>query len=233
MDQLEQDQNDFFYRISADEYFSDVKVLLESKGDIESDVSQALSVLLEKDSKIGACAVVLMPTLQPDSPNLPGPRSVVRMEIQVIDQPTFNLGETGTGKSASQIAERVRQICHHFASGRGAVYSFAGQSPIPTEPGKNSYGVAFTRLAGDCPVRKVSTPAIAASATVAPATITLTCATAGAAIYYTLDGSSPYPSNTSAALYATPIDVTVAALVRAAATLADHQPSDVAQKPIS
>lgn len=232
MDQLEQDQADFFHRLSSDEYFTDVKVLLEAKGDTESDVEQALSALLEKSSKIGACVVVLMPTLINDSPNAPGPRSIVRMTCQVIDQPLFNLGASGTGKSASQIAERVRMICHHFATGRGNVYTFAAQDPIPMEVGKNSYGVAFTRQGGDCPPRKVIAPAIAATSDVVPSTVTLTCATGSATIRYTLDGSPPYASNAAALTYATPFEVSTAATVRAAASLTAYQPSDVARKVI-
>lgn len=233
MDQLEQDQADFFHRLSSDSFFADVKVLLEAKGDTEADIEQALSVLLEKGAKIGACVVVLMPTLTNDAPNAPGPRSIVRMTCQVIDQPLMNLGASGTGKSASQIAERVRMICHHFSTGRGNVYTFAAQDPIPMEVGKNSYGVAFTRLGGDAPPRKVGTPVIAATADTAPATLTITCATAGAAILYTLDGSPPFSGNPAALTYSAPVDLAEPATVRAAAWLTAYQASDVTRKVIS
>ena len=47
---------------------------------------------------------------------------------------------------------------------------------------------------------KVATPQISASG----ANITLTCATSGAAVYYTTDESFPGPGNDEALLYSTP-----------------------------
>lgn len=58
-----------------------------------------------------------------------------------------------------------------------------------------------------------------------PVTVTLTCATAGAEIRYTLDGSAP--ANTSP-LYTTPFGVTVTTTVRARAFKAGISDSDVA-----
>lgn len=227
LDQLEQDQHDFYGRLLADEYLADVKILLEAKGDIEPDVNQALSSFNERGGKIGACAIVLMPTLTSDSPNSPGPRSLVRMTVQVVDQPLINLGTGGTLKSASQIAERIRQIFHHFNTGRKAVYNFAAQDPIPVEDGRNSYGVAFTRLCGDRAPPKVAAVTISLSQATAPATVTLSTSTPGAAIRYTLDGSYPGTGSASAILYSAPFLVSSAAEIRASAELTGYQASDV------
>lgn len=230
--QLKQDQEDFFHRISSDEFFADVKVLMEDTGNTEADIDQSLNTLLAKAAKAGACVVVLMPSLGNDSPNAPGPRYVVRMTCQVIDQPLTNLGDSGTKKSVAEISERVRMICHHFNTGRGNVYALASQEPIPVDVGKNSYGVVFTRPGGDAAPRKVGTPVIDASADDAPATLTITCATAGATIHYTLDGSPPYASNPAALVYSAPVNLATAATVRAAASLAEHQPSDITRRVI-
>lgn len=227
LDQLEQDQHDFFGRLLADEFLVDVSILLEMKGVTQADVARALSVLNDRGGKIGACVVVLMPTLSGDSPNAPGPHSLVRMTVEVIDQPLFNLADGGTGKSASQIAERVRGVLHHFSTGRGITYSFAGQDPLPADEGRNSYGVSFTRLCVDCPPPKVATVAIALSSPTVPTTATLTTVTAGAAIRYTLDGSYPGSGNPDALLYSAPIDIVAPAMLRAAAELAGHQASNV------
>lgn len=233
LDQLEQDQHDFYGRLLADAYFADIKVLLEAKGDVEPDVIQALSIFNDRGGKIGACVVVLMPTLTNDAPDSPGPRSLVRMSVQVIDQPVVNLATGGTGKSASQIAERVRQILHLFATGRGATYTFAGQDPVPVDQGKNSYNVSFTRLCADCPPRKVAAVAISLSSPSVPSTATLSTATAGAVIRYTLDGSYPGSANAAALVYSTPVLVSTAATLRAAAELTDYQASDISAKAIT
>lgn len=226
-DQISQDQLDFYGRLQADPFFADVDVVLEAKGVTEAEVEDALVGWEAKGTKVGACVVVLMPSLTPESPDAPGPRFLVRLSVQVIEIPLINLGANGTGKSAAEIAEQVRRLCHHFAPGRGNVYTFAAQEPIAVQDGKVSYAVTFQRVGGDTLARKVATPTCSTTSATAPATVTLACATAGAAIHYTLDGSYPSPANPTALLYSTPVDVAAAATVRAAATLATWAQSNV------
>jgi hypothetical protein len=228
LEQSEADQQDIFDRLTADSFFVDVPVLLEAKGVTEADIDQALATLNPKSGKNGVLAIVLMPTLAADSANAPGPRYVPRLTVQVIDQPLFNLdATTGIGKSAARVAERVRQIIHRFRSRTGAEFSFAGQEPVPVETGKNSYGLAFTRLAADNPPPKVAEVTFASAGTVAPQTVTLACITPGAAIYYTTDGT--YPSPLTGTLYTAPFVQATAATIRAAAELAGYQQSNVTQ----
>lgn len=232
-DALELDQEDFAGRLLADPYFTDIAVLVQRKGVTESDIDVALSVLNERTGKIGACAVVLMPSLVPINPNVPGPEFTVEQTVQVIEQPLFNLGDTGTGKSAGQITQRVRQILHHFSNGFGGTYNFAGLEPIQVDTGKISYGVKFSRQAGDAHVTKVLTPTISATATTAPSTVTLACATAGAAIWYTTDGSYPSSANAAAHQYAASFAQATAATIRAAAEKTGLQASNVKQLTLS
>jgi hypothetical protein len=229
-DVLEQDQEDFGARLEADSYFSDIPVLVQRLGVTESDINVALSTLNKKDSKIGACVVVLMPELRTDDSEGPAPRYVVRPTIQVIEQPLTNLDNSGTGKSAEAIATRVRQLLHAFSTGRVGTFMFDGMQPIAVDAGKISYGVAFRRMGGDEVYSKVARPAIAPNSGATPvAAVTLTCATAGAAIYYTTDGSYPHAGNATATLYAAPFAINAACTLRVAATKANLQQSDVAQ----
>lgn len=233
-DQLTEDQEDFFGRVLADEFFSDIATLIEKKGVTEDDIRQSLSVLNEKLGKIGACVVVLMPTLVNETPDAPGPQFQVRLTVQVVDQPLVNLDPAqGTGKSAAQLAERLRKIFHHFSTGRGNFFVFAAQEPIPVEEGKNSYGVAFTRKGADCPPPKPPTPTIEAAAATAPTTVTLTCANPSAAIHYTTDGSYPSAANPTATLYTVPFNQATAATIKAASSLATYQQSNLARKVIA
>lgn len=73
---------------------------------------------------------------------------------------------------------------------------------------------------------KVVAPVISPAGTLPSVTVTLTCATSGAAIYYTLDGSHPWSGNTSAALYSTPFTLTEAKTVRAIAYKSGSLASD-------
>ena len=229
IDQLLRDQLDFFARLQADEYFADVKVLLEAKGVTENDIEQALSVLNEQGGKIGACVVILMPTLQPAEQDSPGPEGTVRLTVQVIEQPLFNNGDTGTGKAASAIALKVRDLGHYFATGHGQTYAFAGQEPVPVDEGRISYGVAFERPHRDVSTPKCATPMITPEEGDAPQAVVTIEAEAGATIYYTTNGAYPAPGITGAAVYSAPFAVTEPSIVRAVAYAPFKKASDVAQ----
>lgn len=232
-DPLEIDQVDFAARLAADAYFSDITVLSQFQGVTENDISRALGTLTKKDGKAGACAIVLMPDLKPDGANTPGPLYVIHAVVQVVERPLVNRGATGTGKSAESIGQRVRQLLHHFNNGLGTTYNFDGMEPIPRGVGEISYGVAFTRKAGDDDLIKVRTPKITASAALAPATITITCATSGAVIHYTTDGTPPSPNNPTALPYSAPFNQATAATIRAAATSTDLVQSNTTQLKLS
>lgn len=226
-DQVLQDQLFLFGRLLAEPRLATVSILNESKGVTEADINQSLSILNERGGKIGACIVVLMPTLTPDSPNAPGPRFTIRQTAQVIEQPLFNLTDDGTNLPASSIAEVVRKLGHHFNTGFSGVYVFAGQEPAVVDEGKVSYLVRFDRVATDGNEAKVLRPVIAVSQAEAPATVTLTCGSAGASIYYTTDGSYPSSANPAATLYTAPFTQATAATICAAAELTDFQQSDI------
>lgn len=226
-DTLLQDQLDIAGCLEADAFFSDVPVLVQRKGVTESDIEVALSTLNEKAGKMGALLVVLMPALQPDSPDAPGPRYRIIATVQVIEQPLFNLGDDGTGKSAEQISERVRQLLHHVSFGRGGVWTFAGMEPVEQGEGKIAYGVRVSRLAGDSTGARIPTPTITAAGT-APTTATITCADTAAALWYTTDGSYPWPGNPTATLYTAQVTLTAAATLRSVAYRADYQASNTA-----
>lgn len=228
-DALELDQVDFAERLKADPYFSDITLLVQRKGVTESDIDVALSVLNEKSSKIGACVVLLMPELAPVDVEVRGPLYNIRATAQVIEQPLFNLGATGTGKSAEQIAQRVRQLLHHFSNGHGNTFVFDGMEPISADVGKISYGVKFIRRAGDLADSKVSPITIQATDAAAPATIALSTGTTGATIWYTTDGSYPSSENDNATEYTVPFVQSTAATIRAAAEKTGMQQSNLTQ----
>jgi hypothetical protein len=81
------------------------------------------------------------------------------------------------------------------------------------------------RLSVSSPVR-VAAPTIAVGT--GPVTVTLSCTTSGAAIYYTTDESFPWSGNTTATLYAAPVTVTASCNFRACAHKAGSISSDVA-----
>ncbi len=228
-DEIELDQEDFGARLAADPYFADIKVLVQRKGVTEQDIETALSVLNEQGGKIGACVIVLMPSLVPPANNsAPTPLFDVRIGVQVIEQPLISQDPTsGVGKSAEQICTRVRQNGHQFSTGRqGAnqLFSFDGTEPADVEAGKVSYVNFFKRKAGDAHLVRVAPVALAkAAGTPDGFDITLSCPTDGAAILYSVDGS--YPTTA----YTVPFNVAAGVTVRAAATKTGLQQSNVTE----
>lgn len=227
-DTLLQDQLDIAARLEADATSGTVPVLIQRKGVTESDIEIALGTLNSKSNKMGALLIVLMPSLEPVDPESPGPRYRIIATVQAIEQPLFNLGDDGTGISAEQLAERVRQLLHHCNLGRGSVWTFSGMEPVEQGGGKIAYGVRLSRLAGDSTEARQPTPTLVA----AGSTITAT-ADPLAAVYYTLDGTYPHAGNTAATLYAAPVTMTEPGTFRAVAYRTGYLPSNVATATIS
>jgi hypothetical protein len=217
-------QGDFAGRLGMDDYFADVTVLEQNKGATEDDVLQALSTLNEKVGKNGACVVVLMPELLPATPDVPGPEYRVRVTVQVIVQPLFNDGDSGTGKSAEQIARRVRQLLHNYDGGWGT-WTFAGMDPLPVTEGQVSYGVAFTRTGRHPRQVKLSLPMGDPDEAAVPCAVTLE-GPAGADLYYTTDGTYPTPGAAGTTLYSSAIAIAEPTTLRVVAYRAGSQPSN-------
>lgn len=227
LDPLTLDQADYAALYDADPFFSQIKVLAQFKGVTENDIQVALSTLNERDGKIGAVLIVIMPELQPDTGQTPSPRYFVRIGLQVIAQPLLADDATsGVGLSAEQISERVRQIGQNRKFGRSNSFMFDGMEPLPVDEGKVSYGVYFRRAGGDAYVPRVATPALTSEVAVLPATgwtVTMTVPP-GATGWYTTDGTLPTELNGTE--YTGPFNVPAAATVRASAVQTGFQQSE-------
>ena len=127
--------------------------------------------------------------------------------------------------------DETRRIMYNPSSPRFATYAStysAGKNPFFYADG----GVAYaTNPDCETPV----TPTAAAPVIAGPegtiwettATVTITCASEGASIYYTLDGTTP---TTSSTLYEAPITLTGSTVVKAIAAGTNYLPSAVATK---
>jgi hypothetical protein len=230
---LRQEQDDFAGRMAVDPYFSQIATFVQHKGVTENDIQTALAVLNQNGGKLGACVIVLMPVIVPDPKDGIGIEYFIQETLQVIEQPIFNLGPTGTQKNAEEIAEYLRGLLRVFTTGLGGTYVFDGMEPIPRDAGQISYGVKFKRLSRDARPAKVATPILSSNSPSAPANVTITCATAGAGIWYTLDGTYPSSVNPSATHYTAPFNQGSACTVRAAAEYAGLQQSNISQLVLS
>lgn len=230
---LELDQDDMAARLTQDAVTGLVTVFSQRKGITENDVQTRLGALNAKGGLTGLVLIVLMPKLIPQEANTPGAMYFTRYSVQVIDWPAIRRQTSGgISISAESMAERVRQILHFAGFGRGQSLFFDGMDPLPmADPNQISYAISFRKVGADTPIPKCAVVAISPKGGNAPVdftTFTLSCATAGAAIYYTTDGSYPGSTNPAAILYTGPVTVNESFTVRAAAERAGFQQSDPA-----
>lgn len=237
LSEIEQDQADFYGRLSAEPYFADVGLYLlrpranATATQIAQGIENALNCLAVKNGKGGAAVTVLMPLLQGRDPNVSSPQFDASITLRVQELPLTNMNPAkGTLKSAESIALEVARLCHHFRGGSGQIWTLAGggiQPNLDFDP-KVTYDVTLGRLMPISAPAKVAKVGISVgTAGEAGAEIGMGTATAGAAIHYTLDGSYPVPGAAGTALYAEPFTAPAGTVVRAAASKAEMQQSDV------
>lgn len=183
------------------------------------------------DGKRGLGIQVLPIAVTAGETNLPGPPLKLRCQILAIENMTLNRNaDRGTGMTTSQAALNILGALHLHNFGIASLYAEANPiTPEKAEPGFEAHVITlFCRSDGYGGPGKVAIP----WPTEADDIITLTTATAGAAIYYTTDGSYPTPDNGT--LYAAPITgAIVGTTYRAAAYLSPLNPSDLAQFVVS
>ena len=222
-------QEDIQARLENDSYFSDITVLLQRKGNIESDVLQAISSLNEKTGKAGVCVVVMMPETEAPDGDLPGPPIEIVTGLQVIELPVVNenTGEGGTGKSAESVANVVLNLLHRYIPyllGNVLVADAKPIRPLKSDGATVEYIVTVRMRTGLDNTAKVQTPELSEAAGV----ITLSCGTSGATIHYTTDGSYPGPANENATAYSVPFTPASGVTLRYAASKTGLIPSDTA-----
>lgn len=225
-------QVDFAARLSADEYFADITVLQERQGDLDNEIARAIGGITKKAGKLGAFVVVAAAEADVGSGDAPLQFDGTRINIFVFENVTLNNGTAGTKKAAIDIATRICEVLHHYRPNGIGQTAFCDRDAIrpekPPAKGVIAYRVAIRVPVNEDVPTKVSTPTISPETGAAPQTVTITCATAGASIYYTTDESYPWSGNTAATLYSTPFAVAAAAVIRAVAFKSDNIASDSA-----
>jgi hypothetical protein len=203
---------------------ADAVILADNEGDIESKVVRNLAPLT--GSKRGLAVVVLLPEITETETNLPGPPVTVEIEIQTIEAVTINRqANAGTGLRSSQAAMIVLNALHHHNTGTCGIYAENDPvTPVKVKPGYVSHAVKL-KVAGG--MQGPGKPA-QVTAEETDDVVYLSCATAGASIWYTIDGSYPTPANGTE--YVGGIsDLTPGTVLRAAAYKTGLNPGDVTE----
>jgi len=212
-------------RLLSDPLFANVPVLTERIKDIGSEIDRALGPLNERGGRNGLVAVLLTPTANVNFENVFGPFfDEIKIVVRVIENVPVNQDpDTGSNIPAAELAERVCALLHHFQpdNAAGPVIAQKPALALANDPNNLSYDCLFKTSGGLTTVLpQVAAPVITNIA----GHITITCATAGAAIFYTLDGSNASPRNGT--LYAAPFTPGAGLTLNARAWLAGYLASN-------
>ncbi|MGB8355780.1 MAG: FN3 associated domain-containing protein [Chthoniobacteraceae bacterium] len=239
MDPLQHLQLDIVARLMAEPYFGEFAIFVMrprqavSAMQIQELINNSLAGVASGN---GISIEVLMPLVdRADEESgilLFEPRTIVRVK----EYADINMSTQGTQVPCEEIALQVCVTLEGFlAQGYGGSLYIPKEAIVPCKdfPTLVTYDVNVKSRFGLQNAQKAALPKIAGDHT----GITLTTATAGSAIYYTTDESYPWSGNSqnpsTATLYSTPFSCAEGAIVRAAASMAGLQSSDVAMARVS
>lgn len=152
------------------------------------------------------------------------------IRVNVEERTLINRGPKGIGLSAAEIADIVLKALHwRFLGISLRSDERQGKKPYQYDDGVRGYELTFRGVWN----RSVTPSCSKLKISAAGAVVTLSTDTAGAAIYYTIDGSLPSPTNSNATLYTAPFILGESAQVRAMACKSGMLPSDLLQKTIT
>ena len=228
----------FAARVLGDSFYEDVYVLVVDQGDKENELLKKFATKLGKDGKRGVALLIQQIDHAEDDEGSPadGPLRLA-ISFQAWEDRQINLSTSGTKKSAYQVIRHtlalfkgftVQGVCKLLVPEKPALQ----RVPAPTGSKLIGWGLSFTgREDENFVTPKVERPAFT-PARGATATVAIACATAGAAIWFTTDGTPPTPTAQDAAstatLYAAPIVVPDGGCtIFAQAVKADHFPSSI------
>ena len=223
-------QEDCFSRILAHPYCSTAAVVMERKAFTEAEVQKLLQTVKGRSGKVGLAILVQRPVFTPTGEDF-SVRGQVVQAFTVLEHPTLNAGDIGTGISSEEMALELIMLFHGVAATLPLQVFTArqGGAVLPDDAfgNLNAWEAGIETRVAVGAADRCAAPLIEPEEGAAPQEVTLTCGTPGAAIYYTLDGSYPSSANPAAILYSAPVAIAAAGKLRAAAEKAGLQQSSV------
>lgn len=218
-------------RLEADDYFQDVAVVVMEQGNVLREMARKQAAMTAKGGKRGVAVIVLQTIAEDQSSGNPFHPMTLFPSFQVVELVELNRDPQGTGKTARAVARRVRDVIRSCAL-RGLITDIYSDTPciVPVPPEKDQVEkLVLYQVNFKCSESNTSLPAQCDDPVpvVSGDQLTLTCPTADAAIYYSLDLSYPAPGRDGAQLYSGPVTLTESGVLRAAAYLPGRLASHV------
>jgi hypothetical protein len=196
----------------ADPFFATIPVLVEQPRDLSYELQSSVAAA-------GTYGVVRVPQALVSSPTAPGPMfDPVEIAVRFCENVPVS-----TGPHALEVAETALALLHLFRPTTINEVIIAAPNALRavTEPNVVAYEIQVRTQAGaSYAVPQLDAPSISSAGFLLAQTVTLLSDQAGAAIYYTLDGSQPAPRGPTSLLYTAPFVVAAPSLLRTRAWLA-------------
>jgi len=196
----------------ADPFFAMIPVLVEQPRDVSYELAASVAAA-------GTYGVVLVPQALVSAPTAPGP---IFDPVEIAVRFCENV-PVSSGPHALEVAETALALLHLFRPTTiNEVFTAAPKAlQAVKEPNVVAYEIFLRTQAGaSYAVPQLDSPVITSAGSVSPQTVALASIQAGAAIYYTLDGSQPAPRGPTSYLYSAPFVVSAPSLLRTRAWLA-------------
>jgi len=205
----------------ADSFFATIPILVEQPRDLSYELQASVAAA-------GTYGVVLVPEALVNAPTAPGPM-FDPVEIAVRFRENVPVAE---GPHALEVAETALALLHLYRPTTINEVIVAAPTALRAvkEPNVVAYEIQLRTQAGaSYAIPQLDAPEIASAGTDSPQTVTLSSDQAGAAIFYTLDGSQPAPRGPTSILYTEPFVIAAPSLLRTRAWLAGFVASAEAQ----
>lgn len=218
-------------RVLAHAPLATVSAALERRAVTEAAAKELVSVRNNRGGKVGLFILVMRPTFVP-GPDDQSLRGTLYQDLLVLEHPTINESSQGTGIEAEACALELLDLFAFAPLGNNSqqAYSPAADGAVVPDDTFDGFNAWRTRLrsAAACPrLERCGVPLLDPDEGSGAELVTITTATPGAGIYYTLDGT--YPSSSNGTLYTAPFAPGAGATLLAAAEKTDLQQSGIAQ----
>lgn len=212
----------------ADPRFALVKVLTENIKDIDNEMEISLGPEpVVSGGPYGIVALVLTPTADVSWANVPGPYfDKINVVVDIWENVITNRAPGGTQLACQDAIEAACNIIHQSypTACNAPIVSVSPSIRIVPDPDFLRYQARFITQAG----MQATPPQIFAPTSIVNTGVyTLACATTGAAMFYTVDGTNPGPRGATSNLYTAPITVAPGNTILVKAWLAGYTASDV------
>ena len=242
---LLQIQKDAFGLLMSAPQLATVNISLEQKFVLQAELQADSVWQIVRNGKSGNGILIEIPEIESTANNVSGPpQTVVLKFVSFQNGDAALVPNSGSGLFAEEVEQFILDALHLQSFGKFGTIQVDGKfsSPARDYPGVNARRLTLKIK----PLASKQTPRTApVNAALQPdgVTMVLNCATPGATVIYTLDGSFPsnptiavdplsnQPVNPQSQVYAAPFQLPVGATLRATAYLAGYNPGEILSYP--